>query len=183
MKELKCEHGVCTATLSSSSEIATGLCVRHYKMLSGRHHYVVVCWQCNLIHKIEVSPVQSGIKLYRDKYIFTKSCPKCDKTSDGYRWMNHPSTDEISDVVLGVGKTLHPGQYGLVSGPMKKISRINPSRSMATDDPFERERYDIITKIKLSKTDLNQKLESFLENLDLNEEGDDHGEESHPSGS
>lgn len=180
MKELKCEYGICMKTLSFPSEIATGLCAWHNKMLSGQHHYAVVCWQCNLIHKIEMSPIQGGVKLFKDKYIFTKSCPKCDKASDGYRWMNHPSSDEISEVVLGAGKTLHPGQYGLISGPMKKISHANPRRSMATGDPFE-DGYDVITKIKLSKTELNQRLESFLTDLDLTEEGDNHGEEPYPS--
>lgn len=180
MKELKCEHGVCTTTLSSPSEIATGLCVRHYKMLIGRHHYVVVCWECNKIHNIRISPIQGGIKLYKDKYIFTRACPSCDKTSDGDRWMNHPSSGELSEVVLGMGMTLHPGPYGLTSGPKKKNSHINPRRSTATGDPFVQGQ-DVITKIKLSRAQSNQELESFLSDLDLTEEGDEHGEESHPS--
>ncbi len=184
MKQLKCEVGDCYKTLLSPSEVAIGICSRHQKQLDGPHaeflYYAVVCWQCNKILSIERPLNQNGDeRLIKDKYIMTKSCPKCNELSDGQAWMNHPSPDEKSEVVLGKGMTLHPAPKGLRLGKKLKISHINPRRVKATGTPLEKG-HDIIRTIKISKDEADKRLNNFLNNLEL-DEGTSHGDESYPS--
>lgn len=168
MKELKCEYGECNATLSSVPEIATGICNKHRNLLMRQHHYAVVCWHCGSIRLIEPAPVQGGEKLIKDKYIFTRTCPKCDETSDGNRWMNNPKVTDKSEVVLDDGLTLHPTSHGLVAGPKRKISHKTP-RSTATGDLSGE---DIITKIQL-RAKADKQLETFLDRLEIKTGNDD----------
>lgn len=165
MKELKCSYGKCNATLSSIPEIATGICEKHRDLLERRHHYAVVCWHCGSIVLIENSPVQGGVKLISDKYIFTRTCPKCDQQSNGEKWMNNPRADELSEVVLGENLTLHPTAHGLVAGPQRSISHLNPRRTKATEVPDQKE--DIIAKIKL-RAEADERLQSFLDDIEYN---------------
>lgn len=169
MKELKCEYGECKSTLSSLPEVATGICDKHRDFLDRRHHYAVVCWNCSSLILIDEAPVQGGIKLIRDKYIFAKTCKQCTPGSKGEEWMNNPSREELSNVVLGDKQTLNFKQGTLYAGPKKAIPIHR--RVVPTVDPDKGE--DIITKIEI-KAEADKRLETFLDNLEI--EGNDDGE-------
>lgn len=162
MKELKCEYGDCDSALSTVSEIATGVCERHRDLLARRHHYAVVCWNCCSIVLIDEAPVQGGVKLIQDKYIFTKGCRKCTNAKDEEKWINNPSRDDLSEVVLGENETLNFVAGKLEAGKKKAIIH---RRVMPTVDP-DQEGEDIIAQIKL-RDEADQRLQSFLDDLEL----------------
>jgi len=167
MKELKCEVNECNVTLNSIPEVGTGLCDRHHSALSDKGNYAVICDSCTNIHAIEPSPLQYGVLVFRDKYVYVESCPQCSKTSSGEDWLNKPDRGELSDVVLGVGVTLNPDRQGLMAGA-KRNSRIKSgSCSLGTGDQ------DIFAKIKLSPKEADHNLSNFFDNLDYGEL--DHG--------
>ncbi len=170
MKELMCEVHECSVTLSTPTMLATGLCSRHWKMLEGTvydYYYATVCWQCNQIHQIARAPFQ-GDPDNTDKLIMIESCPKCHKLSSGEEWMNHPKADALSKVVLGSEMTIHC--TGMTTG--KPIS-LKLRRTQATEVSGEKG-HEIISKIKVSRAEADKRLNTFLSNLDLDNE-EDHG--------
>lgn len=160
METLKCEYPQCDTTLTILDEIVTGLCGRHQKVLSNDHHYCVICWQCGCIIKIESNRTRQGESTVKDKYIFASACPSCDEKADGYTWMNHPNKDDLSNVVLGEGDTVHPAEFGLMAGRKRRFDTQKLGEA------------DIIQKVQLRK-EANERLSSFLDNLEIDEEDHD----------
>jgi hypothetical protein len=109
---------------------------------------------------METNRTKVGDRTVEDKYIFASACPSCDKKADGFSWMNNPKRDDLSNVVLGEGDTVHPAEFGLMAGS---------KRSFDTQTLGEA---DIIQKVQL-RTEANERLSSFLDDLKL-KDGDDH---------
>lgn len=120
MNNPKCDTLHCNTTLESFDELASGMCEKCVELIQRRHHFAVVCWQCGAPTLIETKPVQGGVALIKDKYIMSKSCPRCVEGSDGLRYMTiRPG--EKSDVVLGEGETLNLNGRGLVAGSKQAV--------------------------------------------------------------
>lgn len=163
MKQLYCSNASCSTALSSSDEIAAGLCDHCRNLLQKRHAYAVVCWQCCNPTFIDDKPTEKSRPIIKDKYIMSKTCSNCEPNSDGHRYMN---TSGKSEVVLGEGETLIPDSKGLINVDFSKAPKLREVD--ATEPPSEGS--DILTKIQLA----NQRAEEFLNSLEF--EDDYHGE-------
>jgi len=171
MKELKCEVSECQITLNSLPEVGIGLCDHHHSALTDRGNYAIICDTCSCIHAIEPSPLQYGELVFKDKYVFTKSCPQCSEISLGEDWMNKSDALDSSKVILRAGETLHPTRLGLKPG-LKRHIKLGPT---VTDG------HNVFAKVKLSPDEVDQNLSNLFDNLDYGEL--DHGKPTNPSGS
>ena len=174
MAELKCDVLHCNTTLTSFSEVASGMCDKCINLLERRHHFAVVCWQCGTPNLIEAKPVEKGEALIKDKYIMSKSCPKCEADSDGQRFMTiRPG--EKSDVVLGRDETLNLGDRGLVAGAKKAVIHRDVKPTVDIDNA------SILGEIIISPTESQEAIENanhFLDNLIVDNNYD---QDSNPS--
>jgi ssDNA-binding Zn-finger/Zn-ribbon topoisomerase 1 len=167
MENPKCESLQCNATLLTATEIASGLCDKCIDLISKRHHFAVVCWHCGAPTLIDAKPVEAGEALIKDKYIMSKSCPKCDKDSDGLRLMTIRQ-GEKSDVVLGPGETLNPCDSGLEAGPKKALIHrdIKPTVDIELGA-------SIIGEVTISNESAIKKAQNFLDNITLKDDNYD----------
>lgn len=174
MANPKCDTLQCQRTLESFDELASSMCDKCTELLTRRHHFAVICWNCGIPTLIEAKPVQAGQVLIKDKYIMSSSCPQCQEGSDGLRYMTiRPG--EKSDVVLGQGETLNLGDHGLVAGPKQAVKHRDVKETVDIDGA------SIIGEITISPNFHQEALEranSFLDSLKLDENYDQH---SNPS--
>lgn len=162
MKQLYCENTSCSTALSSSDEIASGLCTRCINLLQKRHAYAVVCWQCGNPTFIDDKPTEQSRPIIKDKYIMSKSCNNCTPDSDGHRYMN-VTAGEKSEVVLGKDETLNLASTGLVASKSNK----SPKHRMMDETVPSNGTSDILTKVQLEER--NQIAEDFLNSLEFEE--------------
>lgn len=85
MRVEKCE--LCETVLSSTSELASGLCTRHIELLGKDDVIVGVCWNCNSItHHQEIPEYLNDS--FTEKYLFTRKCTHCNGTpKDNIAWI------------------------------------------------------------------------------------------------
>lgn len=170
MENPKCETLHCKSALESFDELASGMCGKCIELLTRRHHFAVVCWQCGTPTLIEAKPVEKGEALIKDKYIMSSSCPKCVEDSDGLRYMTiRPGVK--SDVVLGEGKTLNLGDRGLVAGAKKSPKHRDTKETVSIEGA------SIMGEITLSPPDQRdheayQQACNFLDSLELDKNYD-----------
>lgn len=101
MQTVRCEY--CGAVLSSSIELATGLCVEHQKLLGRDNSIVGMCWNCNSVTLIQERPRHLR-EAFTEKYIFSKKCSKCGGTKkDNEDWITfnkfNPDKKFIEDYI------------------------------------------------------------------------------------
>lgn len=168
MANPKCDTLHCNTTLESFDELTSGMCDKCTELVTRRHHFAVVCWQCGTPTLIEAKPVQAGQVLIKDKYIMSSSCPVCVENSDGLRYMTIRPGDK-SEVVLGPGETLNLGDRGLVAGSKQSVKHRDIKETVDVEGA------SIIGEITISNTfneNARKRADAFLDSLKLDESYD-----------